>query len=46
MARSTEEKPGQRGGLGLVLRARRLFPVILGHTFTNAIGGLTFLFAG
>ena len=34
-------------GFGWVyLRTKRLFPVILGHTFTNAIGGLTFLFAG
>ena len=37
------------GGLWLgwvYLRVKRLFPVILGHTFTNVIGGLTFLFAG
>lgn len=28
------------------LRTRRLFPVILGHAFTNVVGGITFLFAG
>lgn len=28
------------------LRTRRLFPVILGHTFTNVVGGITFLSAG
>ena len=34
-------------GFGWVyLRTKRLFPVILGHTFTNVIGGFTFLFAG
>ncbi|MCY3745427.1 MAG: CPBP family intramembrane metalloprotease [Acidobacteria bacterium] len=28
------------------LRTRRLFPVIVGHTFTNVVGGITFLSAG
>ena len=33
-------------GFGWVyLRTRRLFPVILGHTFTNVVGGLVFLYS-